>query len=147
MRASVPALILASTLASPVLAAGRQRDAPQLSYSGIDEPGAGAGQSNCCTATAPKLAYTFADLSVEETPAILAASAPASSAALSAGTIPAASEDTPLLGGVHSDESAVETLPSLLVVVGRPGPTPAPAAVPAALPGPARALLPPSPTR
>lgn len=140
MRASVPALILALTLASPSLAADGPQGAPQLSRAEADVPGAGG--SDCGGACAPRLAYAWAELREEAPPpAILAASGPAPVAALAVGTMRAGSEAVQLLAAVRSEEAGLQTLAGLVTVAAPPpaaAPVPLPPPAPTTSPAPAR---------
>jgi hypothetical protein len=157
MRASVPALILALSLASPALAEGDAQSrisesgagqaalagpgsAPRLSYAG-----AAADAADCGSACGPKLTYALIDLTEESgPPAILAASVPATIAALAAGAMRDGGDGPQLLAAVRSEEPGLQTLAGLVTIAAAPGapPAPAPARAPIALPAPAPAAAP-----
>jgi hypothetical protein len=138
MRASVPALILALTLAAPARAEGGA--APRLSHTASTST-----DGNCGPACGPKLSYALIDLTQDFGPApILAASVPATIPALAASAMRDGGESTQLLAAVRGEEPALQTLAGLVTIAAAPGalPAPAPTRMPIAPPGPSPAAGP-----
>ena len=138
MRASVPALILALSLAAPARA--EDGAAPRPSYAAP-----AANDRDCGPACGPKLSYAPIDLTQDFRPtAILAASLPATIPALAAGAMRDGGDGPQLLAAVRGEEPGLQTLAGLVTIAAGPGamPAPAPTRMPIAPPGTAPAVAP-----